>query len=44
MTVTGWQMNRFERILFGIALVLGALVLVVRVGAMGIGWYLHHIR
>lgn len=38
------QLNRFERILFGIALVVGGLVVVVRVGAMAVTWYLHHIR
>ncbi len=38
------QLNRFERILFGVALGLGAILVAVRLAAVVIVWYLHHIR
>jgi hypothetical protein len=44
MTGSGTQMNRFERTLFRIALVLAGTLITVRVGAMLLTWYLHHIR
>lgn len=37
-----WQMNRFERILFRIALILGILLISIRLGAVIVVWYLHH--
>ncbi|HYV74474.1 MAG TPA: hypothetical protein VFB24_09480 [Candidatus Binatia bacterium] len=37
-------LNSFERFLFRIALLLGATLLVCRVGAMMLVSYLHHIR
>jgi len=37
-------LNSFERLLFRIALLLGATLLVCRVGAMMLVSYLHHIR
>jgi len=37
-------LNAFERLLFRIALLLGATLLVCRVGAMMLVSYLHHIR
>lgn len=39
-----WQMNRFERVLFRVALALAALLVAVRVGFVAVVWYLHHIR
>lgn len=44
MTSSGPQMNRFERVLFRIALVLAGILITVRVGAMLLTWYLHHVR
>jgi len=38
------QFNRFERILFRVALGLGAILVVVRLGAVVVVWYLHHVR
>ena len=38
------HLNRFERVLFGIALCLAVLILMVRIGAVATVWYLHHIR
>lgn len=43
MTIS-WQMNRFERVLFGAALILAALLVAVRLGFIAVVWYLHHIR
>jgi hypothetical protein len=37
-------MNRFERVLFRVALALAALLVAVRVGFVAVVWYLHHIR
>jgi len=42
MAISDWQMNRFERILFRIALVLGILLISIRLGAVLVVWYLHH--
>jgi len=44
MAVYKWQLNRFERLLFRLALALAAAVVAVRVGAVLVMWYLHHIR
>jgi hypothetical protein len=44
MAVSRWQLNRFERILFGAALALAVLIVAVRVGAILVMGYLHHIR
>jgi len=44
MTVSEPRMNRFERILFRVALVLGGLLVLARLGSMAVVWYLHHIR
>ena len=43
MPVCEWQMNRFERILFRVALVLGGVILVARLGAIAVIRYMHHI-
>jgi len=40
MAVSHSQLNSFERILFWLALGMGALVVVVRLGAIAF-WYLH---
>jgi len=37
-------MNRFERILFRIALVLAGVIVVIRLGFVLTVWYLHHVR
>jgi hypothetical protein len=42
MVNSRWQLNRFERILFGTALGLAALIFAVRIGAVIVIWYLHH--
>jgi hypothetical protein len=39
-----WQMNRFERILFRVALILAVTLVAVRIGFVAVMWYLHHIR
>jgi hypothetical protein len=44
MAESGQKMNSFERTLFRVALALGALVVAVRLGFVGVVWYLHHIR
>jgi hypothetical protein len=44
MAVFQCQMNRFERILFRVALVLAAIIVAVRIGAIIVVAYLHHIR
>jgi len=38
------QLNPFERLLFGVALALAAVIVVIRIGAIAAMWYLHHIR
>ena len=42
MPVSEFRLNRFERILFRIAIVLAAVIVAVRVGAMAALWLLHH--
>lgn len=42
MAASNWHLNRFERILFKIALVLGAVLVTVRLAAMVVLWYVHH--
>ncbi len=44
MAVSRCQLNRFERILFSAALALAGLIVAVRIGAIVVMWYLHHIR
>ncbi len=44
MAVTGCQLNRFERILFKVALLLAGLLIVVRVGVMLLLTFFHHSR
>jgi hypothetical protein len=44
MTVSGWQLNRFERFLFWAAIVLGGILIVARLGAMLLLTILHHTR
>ena len=38
------QLNRFERILFHIALAIGIILVTVRLGAVAFVWYAHHVR
>ena len=42
MPVSDWQLNRFERILFRLAIALAAVIVGVRVGAMAALWLLRH--
>lgn len=42
MVASSWQLNRFERILFRVAILLGAVLVAVRVGAMIALWFAHH--
>jgi hypothetical protein len=42
MPVSDWQLNRFERILFRLAVALAAMIVAVRVGAMAALWILRH--
>lgn len=42
MRTSGWQLKRFERILFEAAVSLAALLIVVRIGAMLLLAFLHH--
>jgi len=44
MAISDWQMNRFEQILFRVALVLAGLVIAVRLGFVLVVGYMHHIR
>lgn len=44
MTVSGWQLNSFERFLFWAALVLAGVLIVVRIGAMLLLTIAHHHR
>jgi hypothetical protein len=44
MAISEWRMNRFERVLFGLALALAVLIVFVRLGFVAVIWYLHHIR
>lgn len=42
MAVSGWELSRFERVLFVVALVLAGILIVVRIGAVLILPFLHH--
>jgi len=42
MPVFNWQLNRFERVLFRVALALAGVLLAVRVGAIVLAWYVQH--
>ncbi len=42
MPTAGYQMNRFERVLFRLAIVLAVVIVAVRVGAMVALWLFHH--
>ena len=42
MAAANWQLNQFERILFRIAILVGAILVAVRVGAMVALWFVHH--
>jgi hypothetical protein len=44
MAISEWQMNRFEQILFRVALVLAVLVTVVRLGFVLVVGYMHRMR
>jgi hypothetical protein len=44
MAVSASHRNRFERILFGVPLIVAVLIVVVRIGAVLILPYLHHLR
>jgi len=44
MAVFNRQLNRFERILFSVALFLAVLLVGVRIAAVVVMWYLHHPR
>lgn len=44
MALFACQMNRFERILFRIALILAGVIVAVRMGAIALVAYLHHVR
>jgi hypothetical protein len=44
MAVSAGQLNRFERTLFRVGLIVAVLIVVIRVGAFLIVSYLHHIR
>lgn len=44
MPASRWQLNRFERILFTLSLAVAALIILVRLGAVGVIWYMHHVR
>ena len=41
-TVSGFQLNRFERILFRLAVVLAVVIIAVRVGAIVALWCVQH--
>jgi len=44
MAESAWQMSRFERVLFRVALGLAGVIVVVRIGFVAVMWYLHHVR
>ena len=44
MSTSTPEMNRFERILFRVALVLGGLLIGARLAAMVVVWYAHYFR
>ena len=37
-------LNRFERVLFRVALAVGAILIAVRLTAVVAVWYVHHVR
>ncbi len=39
---TGYELNRFERVLFGVAVALAIVIVAVRLGAMAALWLMHH--
>jgi hypothetical protein len=44
MAVSGWQLNRFERTLFRVAIALAGLLVLVRIAAIVLLAALHHTR
>jgi len=42
MPASNWELNRFERILFRVAIVLGAVLIAVRIGTMIVLWFAHY--
>jgi hypothetical protein len=42
MPASKWQMNRFERVLFCVALILGSVLVAIRIGAFVTLWFVHH--
>jgi len=42
MPASNSELNRFERILFRIAIVLGGILIAVRIGALIALWFAHH--
>lgn len=44
MAVSGWQLNRFERLLFWAAVILGGMLIIARLGTMFMVTILHHAR
>jgi hypothetical protein len=44
MAASGWQLNRFERLLFWAAVILGGMLIIARVGTMFLVTILHHVR
>jgi hypothetical protein len=38
------QLNPFEQLLFRIALALAVLIVAIRLAAVAVLWYLHHVR
>jgi hypothetical protein len=44
MAVSHWQLNRFERVLFWAALILGGVLIGARIGAILLLTILHHTR
>jgi hypothetical protein len=44
MPASNWQLNRFERMLFWTALILGGAVIAIRLGAILVVWYFRSFR
>lgn len=44
MAISGWRLNRFERILFRAAVLLAGLLILVRIGAIAVLTWFHHTR
>lgn len=42
MPFSNWQLNRFERVLFRVAILLGAVLVAIRIGTMIALWFAHH--